>query len=110
MVMIAGDVACAAIFDCARRVAEAVPDRLTLAVLTGGALDLVGRRRRAPCEPVWKAGSRYRCHLCTTPLGVRYASAYRTPALTLSSPKFSALLAVCAILAFRIQALGDVGA
>src|SRR5262249_13153184 len=50
VVRVAGDVAVLIVLDLARRVAEAVPDRLALAVLARGPLDLVRGRRGAPAE------------------------------------------------------------
>ena len=50
VVVVAGDVAGVAVLDHARRVAEAVPDRLAAAVLGDGALDLVGGRGGPPQE------------------------------------------------------------
>src|SRR5690348_4013697 len=50
MIGVAGHVAIRAVVDHAGGVTEAIPDRLTLAVLGRRALDLVGRRRRPPRE------------------------------------------------------------
>ena len=50
VVVVAGHVAGVAVLDLARRVAEAVPDALALAVFVRRALDLVRRRRRPPQE------------------------------------------------------------
>ncbi len=48
VVVVAGDVAGVPLENVARRVGEAIPDRLPFAVLVPGALDLVRGRRRAP--------------------------------------------------------------
>ncbi len=48
VVVVAGDVAVAAVDDVARRVAEAVPDRLAPPVFVPRPLDLIGASRRAP--------------------------------------------------------------
>ncbi|MET3989378.1 hypothetical protein ABID65_001004 [Bradyrhizobium sp. S3.9.2] len=48
VIVLVGAVAGRAVLDLAGRVAENVPDRLAAAVLVDGALDLVGRGRRAP--------------------------------------------------------------
>jgi hypothetical protein len=50
VVVVVGDVAGVVVRDLARRVGERVPDRRALAVLVPRALDLVGRRGRAPEE------------------------------------------------------------
>ena len=50
VVLVAGDVARGPVDDPARRVREPVPDRLALAVLLPGALDLVGGGGRPPHE------------------------------------------------------------
>src|SRR5262249_816278 len=54
VVVVVGDVAGVAVLDLARRVRVRVPDRLALAVLVPGALDLVGRRGSAPVKAVWE--------------------------------------------------------
>ena len=57
---IARDVARVAVTDHARRVREAIPDRLALAVLLPGALDLIRRGGGAPVEAVRKPQARHR--------------------------------------------------
>jgi hypothetical protein len=54
MVGVASYVASVSVFDFARRVREAVPDRLALAVFFPCAFNLVGSRGRAPEEPLGK--------------------------------------------------------
>src|SRR3954470_5957610 len=55
VVVVAGAIAGVAVRDLARRVAEAVPDRLAAPVELGRALDLVRRRGRTPREVARKA-------------------------------------------------------
>src|ERR1700688_1975910 len=59
MVVVAGDVAGIAVFDLARGVAEAIPDRLAPAVLVPRAFDLVRGAGGAPLEVLGKC---QRCH------------------------------------------------
>jgi len=62
MVVVTGHIARIAVKDAPRRVREAIPDALTLAVLVPGPLDLVRRSCRAPPEVARKTD----CH-CHTP-------------------------------------------
>src|SRR5207248_2707627 len=62
VIVIAGNIAVVIVMHFAGRMAETIPDRLALAVLVPGALDLVGRSRRAPDEIVWKCDL---CHGCS---------------------------------------------
>ena len=59
MIVIASDVAGVAVLDLARGVAEAIPDRLALAVLVPRAFDLVRGAGGAPLEALGKC---QRCH------------------------------------------------
>ena len=56
VIMIVGAVGVAAVLDLARCMSKSVPDRTAAAVLVDGALDLIGRRGRAPDEILreWK--------------------------------------------------------
>src|SRR4029453_17385315 len=54
VVGVTGEVTGVAVPDPPRRVREAIPDALALAVLVPGALDLVGRSGGAPLEPLGK--------------------------------------------------------
>ena len=56
VIMVGRGVAVAVIGDGAARVGEAVPDRRAAAVFVDGALDLIGRGRRAPQKAVRKTG------------------------------------------------------
>ena len=54
VVAVAGDVAGIAVFGFARRMAEGIPDGRPAPILERAALDLIGRRRRAPDKLFWK--------------------------------------------------------
>jgi hypothetical protein len=60
VIMVVRYVTSVAALDVSRRVGEAVPDRLALAVFVPGAFDLVGDRRGSPEKAIREAASRGR--------------------------------------------------
>src|SRR5215217_9409173 len=81
VILVAGDVPRIVVDDLARGMAERVPDGRAAAAFVHGALDLVGGRRRAPQEVLWKVQA--------------YASLYcrgqlRAPLLTACSERIEA--------------------
>src|SRR4029450_9127947 len=69
VVGVAGEVTGVAVPDPPRRVREAIPDALALAVLVPGALDLVGRSGGAPLEPLGKDEPPAELRHCFVPRG-----------------------------------------
>jgi len=60
VVVIAGDVSGLSAEDPSRLLAVDIPDGESLAVLAGGAFDLIGSRGGAPLEGLWKRDKRHR--------------------------------------------------
>src|SRR5262249_29744721 len=82
MVVVAGDIAIVAVMDLPPRVAEAIPDRLALAILVPCAFDLVRGGGRAPDEAVWECHLRHMCSLLDRTYAAPHSNAFtqRVPA------------------------------